>query len=235
VATFLHPSEVTFIVARHVERHFDMSLAVSALTEAGANVRMTGGVVRSALLGHESYNDLDLIVDGTGGDVVRCFRELGLEQTKTRYGGTRFYWNRLPIDLIETAPETPFEQGIAMVLASFDLDINAVAVDITTGAVSAVPSALESLAARRARLISTAWHGSQIVIANQCIRLAKLLFEVGDLTLSAEDAAFLTAEIIPHLASTDWASLRSRFPHGPTRLAELLTSQLTRVQAGGER
>ena len=86
----------------------------------------------------------------------------------------------------------PFEQGIAAVLASFDLDINAIAVDPLTGVVSAVSGALDSIATRRARLIRTAWRGSQTVVANQCIRLAKLLFEVSELMLTAEDAAFLT-------------------------------------------
>jgi hypothetical protein len=226
VVTPVERSEAARLVASYVDQHFDMAMAVSTLASTGAEFRITGGVARSALLSHERCTDLDLIVRGSGDDVVRCFRDLGLEQTKTRYGGTRFYWNRLPIDLIETPSEGTFEQGISSVLASFDLDVNAIAVNATSDEVSEFPGALDSLAARRVRLIRPAWQGNKIIIANQCIRLVKLLFETRRLRVDAEDTAFLTSAIIPQLATTDWTSLRSRFPHGPSKLAELLSARL---------
>lgn len=215
------------LIRDYLDRHFEMSACVAALSDNGTQFHVAGGAVRSAILSPSSYGDLDLVVRGDQTTTADFFLGLGLEKTTTRYGDARFYWNRLPIDLIAVPATTTYDVGLVQVLRTFDLGCNAIGFDPRSQTIVDPLDSLANLMQGMIRINRSAWEGARATtLANQCVRLAKLLHETPRACLARADVEFLAETIVPQLKTVIWDELTPRFPLGRDCFLDLFRARL---------
>lgn len=136
---------------------------LDAVRESGADAHLVGGATRDLLLGRRP-RELDVVVDG---DPAPLLETLGGEQVRhDRFGtATVTLAPGVLIDVARSRAETYPEPGalpqvdwapLLIDLHRRDVTINAIAVSLRDGAVTAAPLALDDLAAVRLRVLHPA-------------------------------------------------------------------------------
>lgn len=76
------------------------------------DVYLFGGIIRDlALFGRKGFNsDVDLVVEGEWSSLIPYIESLGAE--KNKFGGYRFYLDRLPVDIWQAKETWAFKEGL---------------------------------------------------------------------------------------------------------------------------
>jgi hypothetical protein len=229
-----YQSDLSSRVQELLAKRFDSYWAIKALQHAtGGEIYIFGGAVRRGLFGDKLSGDIDIMVPNGDDRAFEAFDSLKVPFVRNSQDLHRYRWNSLQIDLFQPREFFRGFEDVESALRFFDLKINALSLHLRSGRIL---DPFEMVSARPVTDPGINWSRwmemSPLHVVILAIRLAKIMHELPQLTISLRDAKQLTNEVLPRIRECDWKQVRQRFPTGKDAFLEVFTAKvLGRVRA----
>jgi hypothetical protein len=202
-------------VLAFLNSRFDHHGAITAILGATkGDAYLFGGTLRRQLFG-ESGGDLDIMVPNGDDRAFIAMAALGVPAGVNSQGLRRYKWGSVQIDMFQPREFFSGFEDVESALRFFDLRINALALHFSTQRILDPFAVIPMGAANDPGINWPQWTSvGALHTVKLAIRLAKLMYEVPSLTISAQDAHRLRQVVVPRLETCDWDDVRDRFPSG---------------------
>ena len=203
-------------VRRLLMERFDASCAIEVLTRAtGGEIYVVGGAVRRGLLGDRLSGDLDIMIPNGDDRAFQALDGLKVPFVRNSHGHHRYRWSSLQIDVFQPREFFHGFEDVETALGFFDLRINALALHLRSGCILDPFHLVSPTPVTDPGINWPRWTGmSPLNVVVLAIRLAKIMHETPELTVSALDALRLRTEVVPRIRECDWSDAQQRFPQG---------------------
>jgi hypothetical protein len=193
----------------------------------GGEIYVVGGTIRRCLFGDKLPSDVDIMVPNGDFRATAALEGLQIPLMLKNPNLRRYRWNALQIDLFEPRELFGGFEDVESALRFFDLKINALALHLRSGRVLDPFHIVSQKLITDPGIIWDRWTemspSNEVILA---IRLAKIMQEMAQLTISREDAHRLKTEVVPRIRECDWREMTQRFPPGKDVFLELFTTSV---------
>lgn len=198
-----------------IDRGFHSHRAVALIrTVTNGEAYLFGGALRRAMLGDKLSGDLDMMIPNGDDRATSSLDALGVPFVLNSQGLRKYRWGSLEIDLFQPREFFRGFPDVESAVSYFDLRINALAMHLGSGRIID-PFNILATPVSDPGINWPQWaETSPAHAVHLAIRLAKVMYETPDLTISSQDGAKLRREILPLILASDWLQLRQRFPEG---------------------
>jgi hypothetical protein len=208
--------ELSSRARRLLMERFDSSCAIEVLNRAtDGDICVFGGTIRRALFHDKMSGDIDIMVPNGDDRAINKLDALKVPFVLNSNNHRRYRWNSLQIDIFQPREFFCGFEDVEKALCFFDLRINALSLHLRSGRILDPFHVVSQTPVTDPGINWTRWgETSPLNVVVLAIRLAKIMHEIPELTISTTDADRLLTEVVPRIRECDWMEVQERFPLG---------------------